>query len=395
MTKAQELQLRSSEIRERLNVLQTQETRTDEEVTEVGTLSKELTDVETRWRAAIIADQATPDKQDLDDTEGAEFRGLVERANAGEIFDAVLEKRSIDGATKELQDELGLNANQIPLAMLQTRAVTPAPANVGQNQQAIIPSVFPDSCAAFIGVDMPSVGTGEQVYPVLTTNATAHTPDESADAAETTGAFAADVLSPSRIQASFFYSREDRARFAGMDAALRMNLSDALGDKLDQVILAGDDEGLLRGTNLANHNVNAVTSYANYISNFAYGRVDGKWASDVSEIRVVVGSATYGHAASLYRGNNADQHALARLMADTGGVKVSAHVPAVASNKQNALIRRGMRRDMVAPVWEGVTIIPDEVTKAKSGEIVITAVMLYAAKILRSGGFYKQETQHA
>ena len=87
--------------------------------------------------------------------------------------------------------------------------------------------------------------------------------------------------------------------------------------------------------------------------------------------------------------------ALKSLMEATGGVRVSAHVPAVSSNKQNAVIRLGMRRDMVAAIWEGVSLIPDEITKAKSGEIVVTAVMLHAVKILRTGGFYKQQTQHA
>ena len=38
-----------------------------------------------------------------------------------------------------------------------------------------------------------------------------------------------------------------------------------------------------------------------------------------------------------------------------------------------------------APCGEGVTIIPDEVTKAKAGQIVITAVMLFAMKVLRTG----------
>ena len=42
-----------------------------------------------------------------------------------------------------------------------------------------------------------------------------------------------------------------------------------------------------------------------------------------------------------------------------------------------------------------MSLIPDEVTKAKQGQIVITAVMLHAVKILRADGFYKQETQHA
>ena len=58
-------------------------------------------------------------------------------------------------------------------------------------------------------------------------------------------------------------------------------------------------------------------------------------------------------------------------------------------------MRLGARRDAVAGLWQGVTIIPDEVTRAKQGEIVITAVMLAAVKILRSGGFYKAEVKVA
>ena len=87
--------------------------------------------------------------------------------------------------------------------------------------------------------------------------------------------------------------------------------------------------------------------------------------------------------------------ALDRLTEITGGVRVSAHVPAVASNRQNALIRLGNRPDMVAPVWGQVTLIPDEVTKADRGQIQLTAVLMHAVKILRAGGFYKQQSQHA
>ena len=83
-------------------------------------------------------------------------------------------------------------------------------------------------------------------------------------------------------------------------------------------------------------------------------------------------------------------------MSKTGGVRVSAHVPAVTgANKQNSVIRLGMRRDMVCPMWEGVALIYDEITGQKKGEINITAVLLFTTKILRAGGFYKQQTQHA
>lgn len=395
MTTAQKLALRASEIRTRLAELADIDELTDEQRSEIATLRTEYRDVETKAQAAIVSEAPPIETRHREDSEGREMRELIGRCNVGTIFDAALEKRSLDdGAEKELQKHHGLGENQIPLALLETRAVTPAPADVGQNQSEIIPYVFPQACAAFLAVDQPSVGVGESVFPVLTSELTVGTPAEGADQAETTGAFSADVLSPSRIQASFFYSREDRARFAGMDAALRQNLSDGLADGLDEQILAGAN-GLFTGTNLANHAASAVTNFATYISEFAYGRVDGRYAAMTSELRAVVGAGTYAHMGGVYRNNSVDRNVVDRLMEITGGVKVSAHVPAVNNEKQNAVIRRGQRRDMVAPIWEGVTIIPDEVTKAKSGEIVITAVMLHAVKILRTDGFYKQETQHA
>ena len=399
MTDLQRIALRQSEIRTRLHELGAVEDVTDEVRSEIGTLTTEMKDLEVRSQALIAAGEQ-PEEVDEDEQRDEQLLALIERADMDDIFTATLEHRSTDGATRELQDEYNLGHNQVPLAMLrsgdlETRAVTPAPSEVGQNQQPIIPGVFPHSAASFLGVDMPTVGVGEALFPVLTTNATVRTPEENADADETTGSFSAEVLSPARLQASFYYSREDRARFAGMDEALRMNLSDALADALDKQVLAGT-EGLFTGTKLANHNVNALTTYALYRDQLAYGRVDGTYAMTTDDLRVLMGSGTYAHAAKQFRSDNAgDRAAIEDLMAVTAGVRVSAHVPAVANNKQNAVIRLGMRRDMVAPVWEGVTLIPDEITKAKSGQIVITAVMLYAVKILRTDGFYKQQTQHA
>ena len=396
MKPSQKIALEMSTKREALNVLLAVESLSDEQRTDMGGLTSRLQELEAEARAAIMAEgEPTVIHTTVADGEDRELRSLIDRANVGNIFEATLEHRATEGPEAELQSHYHLAANAIPLAMLETRAVTPAPGQVAQNQAAIIPGVFPMSCAAFLAVDMPTVAVGDAVYPVLTTNADAGTPAENAVQAETTGAFSADVLSPSRIQASFFYSREDRARFSGMDEALRMNLSDALSDKMDQQILAGT-EGLLTGTKLANHNVSAVTSYANYRSELGYGRVDGTYAGGVADLKIIMGAATYGHAAGVFRSANAgDRAALEDLMQVTGGVKVSAHVPGVASMKQNTVIRLGSRRDMVAPIWEGVTLIPDEITKAGSGQIVITAVMLHAIKIIRSAGFYKQQTQHA
>ena len=107
----------------------------------------------------------------------------------------------------------------------------------------------------------------------------------------------------------------------------------------------------------------------------------------VADLRSVMGSGSYSRAGAVYRGNASDRTAASELDRLTAGVRVSAHVPAVASDKQNNVVRLGMRRDMVSPIWEGVTLIPDEITQAKKGEIVITAVLLHAVKTRSLGRF--------
>ena len=396
MRPSQRLAIRASEIRENLSSFaEIEEELTTEQRAGLVKLRSEYQDVETKLTAALISEDKPVETRHATDSEGVEMRSLIERCNVGVIFDSAVEKRSLEnGPERELQTHHGLSPNQIPLALLEQRAVSPAPGQVSQNQSEIIPYVFPQSCAAWLAVDMPSVATGDAVFPVLTSELDVHTPAENATAAETTGSFSASVLTPSRIQASFFYSREDRARFQNMDSALRMNLSEGLADGLDKQILAGT-EGLFTGTKLPNHNVSAVTGFADYITNFSYARVDGRYASMASEVRSVVGAPTYTHMGGVYRNTSVDRNCIDRLMEITGGLKVSSHVPAVASSKQNAVIRRGSRRDMVAAIWDGISIIPDEITKAASGQIVITSVMLHAVKILRQDGFFKQQTQHA
>ena len=186
------------------------------------------------------------------------------------------------------------------------------------------------------------------------------------------------------------YRRVDAARFPGMDAALRMALNAGLEEKLDYEVLRGS-EGLLTGSKLTNHNKSGETSHAQYLSQFCFGRVDGRYAAEQSDLKVLMGSGTYAHAGSTYQ-TNPHMSALDALMAKIP-VRVSEHVPAVASTKQNNVIRLGMRNDYVQPIWNNITIIVDEVTGSGKGEIEVTAVMLTNTKILRSSGFYKQQAQ--
>ena len=224
MMPIQVLEIRSGEIRQRLSVIGGMVELTNETRSELENLKLEYSDNDSRRAALTIAGDAPITHVETRSAEGREFRSMLNRSNLGEVFDAALSKRAVDGASAELQQHYGLDQNQIPLALLvrswpdndlEPRAVTPAPGQVSQNQSMIVPYVFPAAAATFLGVSMPTVGVGESVFPVLTKELDVRTPAENADAAETTGAFSATVLSPSRLQASFFYSREDRARFSG------------------------------------------------------------------------------------------------------------------------------------------------------------------------------------
>ena len=343
------LELRQSEIRSRLTTLAETDS-TPETETEIGALGTEYRQGEGKLQAMIISTDA-PELVETRDSR----QELFDRASVGDLVHSLLNGRSgIAGAMSELQSEYGLAANEIHVRQLrqdtEQRAVTPGAANVGQSQQEIIGYVFPDSVAAFLGVDVPTVPVGDAVFPVLTSALAVHTPAENAAAAETDGTFAAEVLTPGRLQASFFYSREDRARFNGMDASLRENMSMGLMDGLDKQIIAGTN-GLLTGTNIANANVNAVTTFDLYQSQFVGGRVDGRYASDYADLRVVMGQEVFAHADNVYRVAESDVSALDRMRQKVGGLRVSAHVPDLSNaNKQNQIVRLGLRRDMVAPI---------------------------------------------
>ena len=397
MTEKQKIEVRLSEVKKGLNELGSKPELTEEDKAQFEKLKGEYGDLEVRHQALIMS-EPEPEKETTEKPEDVERRQLVESCNLANIFENVLEHRASEGPEKELQKELGLNDNQIPLALLETRAVTPVPGDgeVGSSQDSILMPVFADGAAAFLDVPMPTVGVGDKIYPVLTNRPDVKGPfKESEEAGESTGAFEVQILQPSRIQASFFWRRSDAARFSGLAEALRMALNEGLGEKMDYEILRGAG-GLLTGTNLPANAAGARATYLEYITKLAYGRVDGRYATSPAAVKTVMGKDTYVDVSNMFRANESDRSALDRLMDVSGGIRVSAHVAAVNAKKQKTVSRIGGNgRAAVAPIWDGITLIPDEITKADTGEIKVTAVMLFNFQIIRKEDWHKQEFQVA
>ena len=401
MSPLQELVVRASEIRGRMAELGAVTEQTDETMKEVDSLRSEYAKNEARQRALTIAGDELPVPIETRDApEGRELRRLLARANLGTMLGNIAHLRAQDGAEKELAEHYDLASNQIPIALLrdwqqplETRAVTPAPTDVGQTQMEVLDYVFNMSVSSYLGIDMPTVPVGDTVYPVLETSPTVAAVAEGVTVPETTGSFQSYMLEPKRLQASYFFSREAMSRFSAMESSLRESLAMGISDGLDAQNIVGAN-GLLGATN----GLTARTGDAAAVATFGTYRgmlydamtIDGRYAGNATDCRIVVGPAVNAHGGGVYRSANSDYSAIENLMMQSGGVRVSNHIPAPASENQDVIVRKGMRRAFVSPVWQGLDIIRDEVTRADTGEVKITAYAMYNNRLLRADDFQRR-----
>ena len=225
-----------------------------------------------------------------------------------------------------------------PLSLLETRAETAISGDNPNVARPVLGQLFPTSIAAFAGVAVETVPSGEAGYPVITTGATVEALAQGASGTESTGAITITTLVPKRLQASLRYQREDAARLSYLDASLRENLSMALAAKLDEQILNRATVGLLTFGSAPTVNGATVSNLTHALASI-YGSVDGIFAQTASEVRLLLGDNTYPAlgkelVSTLTVGNVTigTSFSLEKLNEISGGVRVSTHVPDYASN---------------------------------------------------------------
>ena len=383
MTAKQTLELKLSEARASLNGLAASEKPADAE--KIDGMLAEYQALEKRYQAAVVAEAAVEAV-----VKPAEHP--VHKASIGAIFQAVVENRSLDGAEAELQEEYGLGGNQIPLELIEDRAVTPAPTATGASEQSVVQPVFSTGAVDYLAVAQKRVPAGDAVFPVLTTRPVVGGPyTDSTDVPETTGAFAAAALPPSRVSAAFIYKHSDAARFSGMDAALRLALNSALSEALDAQLIAQIV------TDVARVDAAAADGFASYRKRICYDLIDGRFAAVETDLRLLVGADTFGFmAAAATTVSTGDASAADSLRRITGGLRVSPLIGATASSKQDVIVRLGTREDAIVALWEsGVSLVVDPFTRSGTGELEITAVLLAAWKVTRPAGFKRIQVQHS
>ena len=397
MTQRQKLEVRLSEIRERLNGISLLEgdSFTDEVRAEAGTLQTEYRDTETKFRSAVVAESAEEEEHRtaagiVPDAELRERLELRSRARVSNFVVAAMRGRQVDGAEAELSEAAGA-AGDIPLELFdpdprevrtEERTVTEAPGTVGVNVAPIQPFVFAPSIAAFMGIDMPMVASGTFSQARINAALTAESKAAGGAIVATEATFAVKSATPKRVSARLELRAEDiaAAGVSNFETALRQNLTMALSAELDDQMIngagAGNDlEGLFDGLTAATADGTTLT-FQHGIAKLA-GLVDGLWATETAQIRQIVGVATYQLAAKVFAGSasNKGERPLADYLRDhSGGFRTNSRMPATASTKQGGLaFRSGVSgiRTAVCPHW-GRIGITDVYTGAAKAETSVT-----------------------
>ncbi|SEJ87722.1 Phage capsid family protein [Marinovum algicola] len=242
---------RQSEIRQQLAELAGKETPTEDEVRSMENLDLEYRQNETRYRAALIAEdtERRDAGEELETRSAQEWAELMAGFEMRQVALALDEGRQLQGQTAEIVTELreqgGFRGIPVPWQALETRAGetvasgTPNPIQT----RPIIDRLFPGSMAARMGAQMISIDAGAVEWPVTTSSVTAGWADgETANVAGPTVYATTDrAMSPDHnLGIQMRITRKTlKQSGAALEQAVRRDMSGAMGAAMDQAAFLG------------------------------------------------------------------------------------------------------------------------------------------------------------
>ena len=253
MLESVKISRRQSEIRQALAALVGKEKPTEEETRSMETLDAEYRGNETRYRAALIAED-TERRAHGDDLETRGEREYAELIGRFELRQAMLfldEGVPLTGATAEVVQEMrsrnGYRGVPVPLEVLalETRAGETVASGVPSPKitAPIIDRLFPASVAAKMGGLMVSIPQGSEEYPIVSSAVAAawQATETGAVGGPTAYTTASRTIAPNNtlgIQAKLT-RKAIKQTGDGLEQALRRDLNGAMAMALDNAVFQG------------------------------------------------------------------------------------------------------------------------------------------------------------
>lgn len=240
---------RQSEIRQSLAELAAKDSPTEDEVRNMDELDREYRSNETRYRAALIAEdtERRDAGNELETRSAQEWADLMAGFEMRQVALALDEGRQLAGQTAEIVTELrnagGFRGIPVPWQALEVRNTVASGTPDPVSTRPIIDRLFPDSMASRMGAQMISIDAGAVEWPVTTSAVTAGWADgESANVAGPTAYTTTDrPMSPDHNLGVQMRITRKVLKQSGtaLEQAVRRDMSGAMGAAMDQAAFLG------------------------------------------------------------------------------------------------------------------------------------------------------------
>ena len=251
MLESKKIELRRSELRQELAVLAAKPEPNEDEVRAMEAGDKEYRQLETRYRAALVAedDERREAGKDLETRSDREWSEMMASFEVRQVAMALDHGHQIDGQTAEIVSELRSHGSYqgypIPWESMEVRAGetiasgTPDPIST----RPLIDRLFPGSVAAQMGAQMISIDHGEIEWPVVTQGASVGWQTSETGAVGAAQAFQTTdkALAPDQtLGVQMKITRKTlKQSGAAMEAAVRRDMNSAMSVEMDRVVFLG------------------------------------------------------------------------------------------------------------------------------------------------------------
>ncbi len=409
----QKAQLHISEVKAKItDLLETAEEKRGEDFD--GDLEKAMKQVkpaELQLQAALVSQPEETAEKMVEKraevvTETAEEREETElrsKVNFGKYIGAAMAGTGVTtGAEGELNEHLGLAANQFPMDLLapaiEVRALRDGDADV--MARSWVDRVFADSAAMRIGINFESVPPGITAHPVLTAGGSGEQRGRTQAAGESTYSFTVSELRPTRNAVHGIYSLEDHARVPGLSDAILRDMREGIVEKVDRTIFRGDATANEDGADIAGLETLTIGEETITQTNKVKGDetlkaflsfVDGIYATSLGDLSVVAAEGANTLWYSTIHNSAADNETIARFLMAAGlSWMVRGHIESSTSNGDFGAfvgLARGMAGAGVAPVWNRGELVRDPYSNANKGEVKLTVNWLWNFGLPRTANF--------
>lgn len=410
MLESKKLELRRSEIRQELAALAAKPEPTEDEVRSMESLDKEYRTAETRYRAALVAEDEERREAggELETRDSKEWAEMLGRFEVRQVAAALDHGHQIDGETAEIVQELrsqgAYQGIPVPWQALEQRAGETVASGTPDPMQTrpIIDRLFPQSVAGRMGGQMVNVGQGELEYPVATSGASVGwQASETGDVASPSAYATTDKpLAPDNtLGVQMKITRKTlKQSGAALEQAVRRDMNGAIAQEMDRAAFlgagsSGEPLGVIAGAStygITETAVDAAAAWAAFRS--AVVRfMTANAAGSPDAVRLLIRPEVWDAMDGTYIDTGTGVTEWDRLTRNipAGNVAMSPNALAAPTGSpaaSNALLttNAGGVSPFFVATWGAVDLIRDPYTDAASGGLRLTALATMDITVARA-----------